>query len=86
MLFTVILLQGTFTLLVYAHAGRTKALHLTNFSLRTKTASELGRQSKLKLIVMSTNSKDINAVFIVLINNTVFLAYAARPQAREVML
>ena len=34
---------------------------------------------------MPANSKDINVVFIVLINNAVFLAYAARPQTGEVM-
>jgi len=33
MLSTVILLQRTFTLLVYAHAGRTKPFELTYFSL-----------------------------------------------------
>jgi len=38
-----------------------------------------------KLIVMTANSKNINVVFIVLINDSVFLANTARPQTREVM-
>ena len=39
----------------------------------------------LELIVVSANCKYINVSVIVFINNTVFLANAARPQAREVM-
>ncbi len=41
MLLTVILLQGTFTLSVYAHAGRTKAekLRIELLSMREKNAS-----------------------------------------------